>query len=224
MYEHKFLDGSKCNLKAQKIICLGWNYTEHMEEVGDSIKKPPVVFMKPLDALVSIEKPIKLPDTNYNCEYETEVAILVGKKIRKENNESIIKSSILGLGIGIDLTLRKLQKELQSNEAPWELSKSFRGSLVLSPFIEINKFSNLNNIEFTMKLNSKTKQHGQTKLMRYNIIETLAYISQHFTIEAGDVIITGSPKGTEDLKPNDKIDINFNNFANFSTTVSEEKI
>lgn len=220
-YIHTLIDGTEAPFPTGKAVCVGWNYVEHMEELDEDTSVPPVIFMKPNDALCNLLDPIKLPDTEYKCDFETELSLLIGEKISRATPEEVMEK-VAGIGISIDLTLRKLQRKLQKKGAPWEICKAFDKSLPLSPFIPLSEFPDFKDIQFTMTIDGQVRQKGDTQLMRWGIGDLLAYISESFTLNPGDVVLTGSPKGSDVLYPGMKLTLKMGTHE-FQTEVSEEK-
>lgn len=186
-----------------KIICIGRNYGEHAKELGNEIPEKPVIFLKP-DTAILKGTDFYIPEFSNDVHYELEVVVKIskgGKYIQKENADKHYEE----IGLGIDFTARDLQSELKSKGLPWELSKGFDGSAIVSSFYQKNEFD-LTNLNFSLIQNKKTVQEGNTKDMLFNIDEIIAFVSQYFTLRVGDLIFTGTPKGVGKVNENDVLE------------------
>jgi 2-keto-4-pentenoate hydratase/2-oxohepta-3-ene-1,7-dioic acid hydratase in catechol pathway len=185
-----------------KIVCVGRNYVEHAKELNNPIPKSPLLFIKSTNTLVDLEQPIRIPNWGGECQHELEVAILIGTKLTSANMQQAIQS-IVGMGLGIDLTFRDLQTQLKSKSHPWERAKSFDGACPISKFISIVQSIDLQNIQFSMTKNDEVVQFGETQDMIFSIGPLLAEISSQFTLYPGDIVLTGTPAGVGSLQSGD---------------------
>ena len=109
---------------AAKWFVWGRNYTEHARELGNPVPVEPILFIKPATTLVSLEQPFYIPTERGSCHFETELAVLIGKRLTRAT-EAQAQAAISGLGIALDLTLRDVQKHLKEQGQPWEKAKCF---------------------------------------------------------------------------------------------------
>jgi len=182
------------NFIVGKIIGVGRNYTEHVKEMGAEKNQPPVLFLKPPTAILHIGNPIRLPVYSKDVHYEVELALLIGKG-GKEIRQKDWKKCLAGAGLALDLTLRDLQNLAKEKGNPWSVSKGFDGSCPISEFTPLENISNLNNLQIELAVNNVTRQKANTTEMIYQVDELIAYISKYFTLEPGDIILTGTPAG-----------------------------
>lgn len=187
-----------------KIVCVGQNYQLHVEEMKSVQSKDPVLFLKPSTALLAQNEPICLPDFSNEVHYETELALLVGKKA-KNIQRSAWKNYILGVGIALDLTLRDWQRKAKEKGHPWAVAKGFDGSCPVSEFIPIEEIKDIQNLTIRFYLNNQLRQNGNTREMIRPVDELVAYISRIFTLEEGDLILTGTPAGVGEIKSGDRL-------------------
>ncbi|MDE1462490.1 fumarylacetoacetate hydrolase family protein [Spartinivicinus poritis] len=218
-YHHKWIDGSPVNLTCGKVVCIGRNYAAHAAELNNPIPATPLLFIKPTTAIVPLEKPLQLPDNLGEVHYETELAILIQQPIKSISSEAAL-SAIGGIGLALDLTLRKLQSQLKEKGHPWEKAKAFDGSCPLSPFIPYHTSIPLDDLHFSLKINGKLSQQGHTKLMLTSVANLISYASQFFTLLPGDVILTGTPEGVDKLTSGDQMTLQLQDYAQFSTSVA----
>ncbi|SFI54802.1 fumarylacetoacetate hydrolase family protein [Halpernia frigidisoli] len=183
-----------------KIICIGRNYAEHAIELGNEVPTEPVIFMKP-DSAVLKGNDFYIPEFSQDIHYELEVVLKickVGKYISEENAPQYYDE----IGLGIDFTARDLQSKLKEKGLPWELSKGFDGSAVVSEFQQKDNFD-LKNLNFSLEKNKEKVQTGNTSLMIFSPEKIIAFVSKYFTLKKGDLIFTGTPKGVGKVAEDD---------------------
>ncbi|MCK9254903.1 MAG: fumarylacetoacetate hydrolase family protein [Bacteroidales bacterium] len=187
-----------------KIICIGHNYKEHIEELGSEIPQKPIFFLKPDSSILQTGKDFYLPNFSNNIQYELEVIIKINR-LGKHIDKKFAHRYYSHIGVGIDLTARDLQKECKEKGLPWEISKSFDGSAMLSDWIPIEEIEDINNINFKLLRNEKQVQFGNTKDMLFKIDEIIEYISKFLSLKIGDIVFTGTPKGVGKLEIGDEL-------------------
>ncbi len=189
-----------------KIICIGKNYLAHIREMSSEIPSEPVIFMKPDSALLRNNDPFYIPDWTNEVHHEIELIIKInriGKNIEKKFAHRYFDE----IGLGIDFTARDIQYKLKEKGLPWEKSKAFDKSAVLSnAFIPKSEFENLKNIHFKLDINGKLAQDGNSKLMIYGFDDIISNISKYFTLKMGDLIYTGTPAGVGAVKIGDRLE------------------
>ncbi|WP_448211205.1 fumarylacetoacetate hydrolase family protein [Colwellia sp. MEBiC06753] len=218
MYQHKDIHGNGIDLPVGKVVCVGQNYLDHVHEMNSIVNDEAVLFMKPNTAICDLLSPLVIPQGKGECHNEAEIAILIGKPL-KNADEGTILSAIWGYGIGLDLTLRAVQKSLKELGRPWERAKSFDFSAPLSPFVPANEIADSNNMAFSLTVNHELRQQGQSELMMRPIVQLLKIISQEFSLLPGDVILTGTPKGVGPLNAGDQLNLTFEQYQ-FETVVA----
>ncbi len=186
-----------------KIICIGRNYTEHIEELGNEKPDEPVIFMKPDSALLRNNDAFYLPDFSNDIHHEVEVVVRINR-VGKSIEQKFAGKYYDEIGLGIDFTARDLQSKLKSKGLPWERAKGFNMSAPISPFIS-KEGIDLTNLDFRLDINGKTVQKGNTAFMLFPVDEIIAYVSQYFTLKKGDLIYTGTPKGVGPVKMGDRL-------------------
>jgi acylpyruvate hydrolase len=188
-----------------KIICIGRNYSEHAKELKNEIPDKPVVFLKPQTALLKDNKPFYYPEWTSDLHYETEVVLKVCKQ-GKYVDEKFANKYFEEITVGIDFTARDLQSQQKAKGLPWEIAKAFDNSAVVGSFVKRSDVeSNNSGIEFAMQLNGKTVQQGNTAEMMFSFEKIIAYASQFFTLQTGDLIFTGTPAGVGPVKIGDRL-------------------
>ena len=185
-----------------KIICIGRNYTKHIEELHNERPEEPVVFLKPDSAVLLKQHPFVIPEFSDDIHHEVEILVRINK-VGKYIDVKFAHNYYDEIGLGIDFTARDLQSKLKDKGLPWEKAKAFDGSAVIGNFLSKKDFSSTENINFELKSNGNTVQKGNTSHMLWKIDELIAYVSQYFTLKIGDIIFTGTPEGVAKVKPND---------------------
>lgn len=201
-YQHHNLDGSPLDLPVGKVVCIGRNYLEHIRELNNVTPETPILFMKPSTSLVALDEPIHLPVGRGECHHEVELAVLVGRELQNADAETS-RQAVAGYGIALDLTLRDLQNELKKKGHPWETAKAFDGSCPLSPFLAPEALPDPQATDLALQVNGQLRQRGNTQQMMVSLFELMAYISTHFTLQPGDVVLTGTPAGVGPLQSGD---------------------
>lgn len=184
-----------------KIICIGRNYAEHAKELGNEVPENPVIFLKPDTAILKKGTDFYIPEFSNDVHYELEVVLKMskgGKYIQEENAHKYYEE----IGLGIDFTARDLQSSLKSKGLPWELAKGFDGSAVISEFFKKEDY-NLSELHFSLNKNNEKVQNGKTSLMIFSPDKIIAFVSQYFTLKAGDFIFTGTPAGVGKVEESD---------------------
>lgn len=201
-------------MKIGKVVCVGRNYADHAKELNNDIPDRAILFIKPSSSVVSINQPLSLPKVNEKIHFETELCLQINKDLNNANIEEA-KQAISAVTLGLDLTLRELQSELKSKGHPWERSKAFSGSCVLADWIPITDLSfDLTQARYQLYINDELRQHGDASLMLFSIYELIVEISEVFGLQAGDVIMTGTPKGVGSLSSQDQLKLVLQNDDN----------
>lgn len=189
-----------------KIVCVGRNYAAHAKELNNPIPSSPILFIKPASSAVPASPNFSIPQGQGSVHYELEIAILIGEALKNASEEQVA-TSIVGLGLGLDLTLRDVQAKLKEKGHPWELAKSFDGACPLTHFVSVNLTSadDWQSIGLKLEKNGKLQQQGSSADMLFSILPLIAHMSEHFSLQPGDVILTGTPAGVGPLAVGDSL-------------------
>lgn len=185
-----------------KIICIGRNYAEHAKELNNPLPSKPVFFMKPDTALLQKNNPFFYPEFSKDVHYETELVIKICRNGR-HIEEKFAYKYYDEIGIGIDFTARDVQAECKAKGLPWEIAKAFDQSAPLGKFLPKSQFQDLNNINFSLKINGGTRQQGSSRNMIFSFDQIIAYVSKFISLKTGDYIFTGTPEGVGPAAIND---------------------
>lgn len=177
-----------------KIVCLARNYAEHAKELGNETPAAPVLFMKPASSVIGDGEAVRIPPYSQECHYEVELAVLIGKQCRAVSAENVMEY-IAGYGVGIDMTLRDVQNQLKAKGLPWDIAKGFDTACPLSDFVPTVVVPDPHTLNLKLAVNGEMRQDGCSSDMINRIPQVIAHISAIFTLEPGDVILTGTPAG-----------------------------
>jgi acylpyruvate hydrolase len=186
-----------------KIIAVGRNYADHIAELKNERPDQPVIFLKPETALLKNNEPFYHPDFSADIHHEVEVVIKISK-MGKNIEEQFAHKYYDEIGLGIDFTARDIQSSLKAKGLPWELAKGFNDSAPISEFVQKTNFE-LSNLNFSLDINGKRQQTGNTSMMIFNIDYLISFISKYFTLKTGDMIFTGTPSGVSAVKIGDRL-------------------
>ena len=189
-----------------KIVCVGRNYAEHARELDNPVPSAPLLFIKPATSAVPMAHDIAEPFTRGEVHFETELALLIGKRLSGASAEAA-QQAVAGLGLALDLTLRDVQSQLKEKGHPWEIAKAFDGACPLSPFVALHEVPDWAALRFTLDIDGERRQTGETRDMLFAIPELLAEMSRHFTLQPGDVVLTGTPAGVGPLPRNARLSL-----------------
>ncbi|MGQ0473841.1 MULTISPECIES: fumarylacetoacetate hydrolase family protein [Acinetobacter] len=194
------------SIRPSKIVCVGRSYADHAKELGNAVPDRPVLFIKPPSALTVLDAGIEWNPDWGNCHYECELSLRIDRTLSKENDPAKVLQAIGAVTLGLDLTLRDLQDDLKKKGQPWERAKAFDGSCVLADWVPVGDvIADWKDVHYTLEINDELRQKGDTALLIFDIATLLADISQVFTLEAGDVVMTGTPAGVAALQSGDQL-------------------
>ncbi len=204
-----------CN--PQKIICVGLNYVEHASESTlPSIPEEPVLFFKPPSALIGHRDKIILPSWVDRVDYEGELGIVIGRRMRYVKPEEAMEG-VFGYTCINDVTARNMQKK----DNQWTRAKGFDTFCPVGPHIVRN--IDPSSLELETRLNGRCVQKSDTAMMLRKPAEIISFISQVMTLYPGDIIATGTPKGVGPLKDGDRVEVVIEKIGNLTNTAVAEK-
>lgn len=175
-----------------KVICIGLNYRKHAEETGAAIPSEPVVFMKAPDCVVGPFDDIEIPPGSTKTDYEVELAIVIGKRLRYAKNHQEAKDAILGYTISQDVSEREWQTE---RGGQWDKGKAFPTFNPCGPWIETDPGFNPQNLAMSCSVDGAVRQNSDTSDMIFPVEEIVRYVSNCMELFPGDIINTGTPAG-----------------------------
>tara|TARA_B110000003_G_scaffold89046_1_gene91063 strand:- start:2108 stop:2716 length:609 start_codon:yes stop_codon:yes gene_type:complete len=187
-----------------KIICIGRNYSDHIQELDNQKPKDPVIFMKPDTSLLQKNQPFFIPSFSDDIHHEIELVVKINR-IGKYIDKKFAHKYYENITVGLDFTARDFQNHLKSKGLPWEKSKAFDGSALTGKWINKNELD-LSNLNFSLNINNKLVQNGNSSSMLWKIDEIISHVSKFFTLKIGDLIFTGTPSGVSRVKKEDVLE------------------
>lgn len=181
---------------------IGRNYAAHAREMNSPVPGEPVVFLKATTSLIQDGGTVILPPESRDVQHEVEIVVLLGKSGRHLSREEA-RGLIAGYGIGIDVTARDLQRQAQAAGHPWTIAKGFDTFGPISHFLPASSLNEPTDLEFDLSVNGHLRQSGNSRDMLFGFAEIIAHLSRIFTLNAGDLIFTGTPEGVAQIRAGD---------------------
>lgn len=219
MYQHRDHQQQPIDLPSGKVVCVGRNYADHINELNNATPEQPILFIKPSTALCDVNQPLTIPTVLGECHNELELALLIQQPMSAVPASSAFEG-VWGLGLALDLTLREVQQDLKQKGLPWERAKAFDRSCPVSGFVPMAQLANPEQLTFSLQVNKTIRQQGDSRKMLWPMTELLAEISKHFTLLPGDLVLTGTPKGVGPLVANDDLRLQMPPFLDITTRVA----
>jgi 2-keto-4-pentenoate hydratase/2-oxohepta-3-ene-1,7-dioic acid hydratase in catechol pathway len=201
-----------------KIVCVGRNYRAHVNELGHELPAEPLIFLKPVSALLSHGGVVRMPDLSARVDYEGELALVIGRRVR-HLREGDWHSAIRGYTLANDVTAR----DLQNKDGQWTRAKGFDTFCPVGPIVS-DELDPAAGLTLETRVNGKLRQRGSTLDFIFPIPKLLAWITAVFTLEPGDLVLTGTPSGVGPLNPGDKTEISIPGLATLTNTFQPEEI
>ena len=188
-----------------KLICIGRDYVDHIEELNNERPAEPVVFIKPDSSVLPKEQDFYIPSFTSDVHHEVEVLVKI-KKVGKHIDVEFAHTYYDEIGLGIDFTARDVQQKLKDKGLPWEKAKGFDGAAVIGQWVDKKTLGNLGELPFGLVKNGQWVQQASTALMLWSIDELIAHVSTYFTLKKGDIIFTGTPAGVSRVQDGDVLE------------------
>lgn len=203
----------------RRIYCIGRNYAEHAKEMGMDERDPPFFFMKPTDAIVQNGAKIPYPPQTKNYHYEGELVVAIGGSA-SSISVADANNCIYGYGVGLDMTRRDVQIAAREMGRPWDMGKGFDNSAPCSEILPVTKIGHPEEGRIRLAVNGETKQDADIKDMIWNVPESISYLSGLVTLEAGDLIMTGTPAGVGPVISGDTIVVSVEGVTELTCTIA----
>ncbi len=208
----------KAPVTVGKIVCIGRNFAAHAKELGNAVPDSPILFMKPASCIVPDGGTVIIPDYARECHHEVELAVLIGTPGQKIPAEQAL-NHVAGYAVAIDLTLRDVQSTLKEKGHPWEMAKAFATSCPLSDFVAVDTVADTSNLQLKLSVNGELRQNGTSADMMRSVAEVIAVMSDYFPLEAGDILLTGTPAGVGPVTSGDRMDAAISGIGTLSVQV-----
>jgi 2-keto-4-pentenoate hydratase/2-oxohepta-3-ene-1,7-dioic acid hydratase in catechol pathway len=200
-------------VRPSKIVCVGRNYAEHAQELGNTVPQEPLLFLKAPSAIIGNGEAINLPHQSEQVEHEGELGVVIGKTCKNLKDSDNPMNFVLGYICLNDVTARDLQRK----DVQFARAKSFDTFCPISNFIETDL--NVSDIRVCVKVNGNIKQDGRTSQMVFNVRFLIEYISNQMTLNRGDIIATGTPAGVSKLSVGDVCEVEIEGLDILKNTV-----
>jgi 5-carboxymethyl-2-hydroxymuconate isomerase len=202
-----------------KILCIARNFVDHIRELGNEIPAAPVIFTKPASSIIGNNGVVVIPTYSHDCHHEAELALLIGKQGKDIPVETAL-DHIAGYGVAIDLTLRDVQSDLKKKGLPWDIAKGFDTACPLSDFVPASQVADPQQLQIRLTVNGVVRQDGSTGLMIHPVRNIVSYMSGIFTLEPGDLILTGTPAGVGPIVSGDRVTADIAGVGSVEVTVA----
>lgn len=202
-------------VQPSKIICIGRNYAAHAKEHNAEVPTVPLIFLKPPSSLIGAEQAIVLPPQSKQVEHEAELVVVIGKRGRWITSDQAAEH-IFGYTIANDVSAR----DLQFSDLQWTRGKGFDTFCPLGPWVETD--FNPADAMITCRVNGEIRQMGSTRDMVFSVRQLIAFASSVMTLEAGDIILTGTPSGVGPLNPGDQVEVTIDGIGTLTNPVIAE--
>lgn len=198
--------GDTRRFAVNRIYCVGRNYADHAREMGhDPDREPPFFFMKPANSIVSDGKDMQYPNLSKDVHHEIEMVVAISKGGANIPADKALEH-VYGYGVGLDMTRRDLQGEAKKMGRPWDTGKAFDQSAPCAAITPASVCGHLDQGRIALLVNGEVRQEGNLNQLIWNIPDTIAYLSTLFTLEPGDLIMSGTPAGVGPVKKGDVLE------------------
>jgi len=197
-----------------KIVCVGRNYRAHVRELGHEMPTEPLIFFKPPSSLLNPGGVIRLPGISQRVDFEGELAVVIGRRAHNLKPDAGWRGVVRGFTLANDVTAR----DLQNKDDQWTRAKGFDTFCPIGPIVsdELDLDAGLT---LETRLNGDVRQHSSTLDFIFPLAELLAFITSAFTLEPGDLLLTGTPSGVAPLAPGDRVEVSIPGLGVLANTV-----
>ncbi len=200
-----------------KIVCVGRNYSDHVKEMGSELPAEPLIFLKPISALNRPGGVVRMPAASERVDYEGELVVVIGRRTRNLKKDDW-RLAVRGYTLANDVTAR----DLQNKDDQWTRAKGFDTFCPVGPVVS-DELDPEAGLTLETRVNGELRQQGSTRDFIFSIPRLLAYISAVMTLEAGDLVLTGTPSGVGPLKAGDSVEISIPGLGVLANTFQSEE-
>lgn len=202
----------------RRIFCVGRNYVEHQKEMGGDGREEPFFFIKSAHAIVPNGGKVAYPPKTSNLHYETEMVVAIAKGGRRIAVEAA-NAHIFGYGVGLDMTRRDLQQWGKDHGRPWDFGKDFDQAAPCSALAPASGIGHPAKGAIRLDVNGKRRQEADLADMIWSVPEQIAYLSEYYALESGDLIFSGTPAGVGPVQPGDKLAASIEGVGTLEVTI-----
>jgi 2-keto-4-pentenoate hydratase/2-oxohepta-3-ene-1,7-dioic acid hydratase in catechol pathway len=200
-----------------KIVCVGRNYRDHAKELGNEVPTEPLLFFKPPSSLLEPGGVVRMPRAAERVDFEGELALVIGRRASRVPENSDWRKYVRGYTLANDVTARDLQKK----DGQWTRAKGFDTFCPVGPYVS-DEVKPEGGLTLETRVNGEVRQHGSTSDFIFAVPALLSYITAAITLEAGDLVLTGTPAGVGPLKAGDRVDVSIDGLGVLSNSFSAE--
>jgi 2-keto-4-pentenoate hydratase/2-oxohepta-3-ene-1,7-dioic acid hydratase in catechol pathway len=200
-----------------KIVCVGRNYRDHVKEMGSELPAEPLIFLKAPSSLLKPGGVVLMPAASARVDYEGELALVIGRRVRHLKEEDW-RSALRGYTLANDVTAR----DLQNKDGQWTRAKGFDTFCPVGPMVS-DELDPEAGLTLETRVNGEVRQHGSTLDFIFPIPRLLAHITAAMTLEAGDLVLTGTPAGVGPLKAGDRVEVTITGLGVLMNTFQPEQ-
>ncbi len=222
-YQHQDLLGQAIDLPVGKVVCIGQNYQDHIAEMNSKTAPDALFFLKPATALRHFSAPLRIPQDRGAVHNETEIAVLIGQPLSAVTPEQVM-AAVWGYSLALDLTLRDVQAELKKLGRPWDIAKGFDGACPVAGFVPATQIADAQALTFSLDVNGERRQTGDARLMIRGIAQMISEMSFWFSLQPGDIVLTGTPAGVGPLFVGDQLTLSLDNYFSVQSQVSHTPV
>ena len=202
--------GTADTFPVRHVFCVGRNYAEHAKEMGgDASREPPFFFTKAADAVLPVLPPVAgrmtYPQGTRDLHHEIELVVAIGRAGAGLDPARAL-DHVYGYATGLDMTRRDLQNAMREKKRPWDLGKSFAQAAPIAPIHRVTDAGHLARGAITLAVNGTLRQQGDLADMIWDVPHTLAFLSQYYELQPGDLVFTGTPAGVAAVVPGDRLE------------------
>jgi 2-keto-4-pentenoate hydratase/2-oxohepta-3-ene-1,7-dioic acid hydratase in catechol pathway len=201
-----------------KIICVGRNYRDHVKELGNEMPAEPLIFFKPPSSRLKPGGTVRLPAASTRVDFEGELALVIGRRVHKLKPDDDLRGVIRGYTLADDVSARDLQKK----DLQWARAKGFDTFCPLGPLVS-DEVDPMAGVTIETRVNGEIRQQASTLDFIFPIPMLLSFISEAFTLEPGDVILTGTPSGVGPLKAGDQVEVSIAGLGTLAHSVEGDR-
>jgi 2-keto-4-pentenoate hydratase/2-oxohepta-3-ene-1,7-dioic acid hydratase in catechol pathway len=205
-----------------KIVCVGRNYRDHVKEMGSELPTEPLLFFKPLSALLSPGGVVRMPRASTRVDYEGELALVIARRVHRLKESSLSDQAWRGVIRGFTLANDVTARDLQNKDGQWTRAKGFDTFCPVGPLVS-DELDLTPGLTLETRVNHEVRQHGSTLDFIFPIPKLLAYITAAITLEPGDLVLTGTPSGIGPLKAGDQVEITVPGLGVLTNTFQPEE-
>ncbi|MDO9440884.1 MAG: fumarylacetoacetate hydrolase family protein [Beijerinckiaceae bacterium] len=216
------VEGEDARFPVRRIYCVGRNYLAHVREMNEGAdeRDPPFFFQKPRDSIVLDGGAVPYPTLTKSLHHEVELVVAIAKAGSNIKQVDAL-DHVYGYGVGIDVTRRDLQTIAKDKGWPWEMGKSFDHSAPFGALAPSSRVGHRDDLVISLSVNGRPRQSSTVAHMTWSVPEIISKLSEHYRLEPGDVIMTGTPEGVGEVVAGDVLEASVEGLPKLKITITE---